>query len=110
MYEYESPINRICGEICNEIIRKDEEHLMTFITQEVGYQVDKSELIKALNYDRNQYSKGYKDGVKDVLDKIRTEITKLQTYKMFYGEDTVYVERDDVLEILDKYKESEDNE
>lgn len=46
-----------------------------------------------------------------VLGKIRAEITKLQTYKMFYGEDTVYVERDDVLEIIDRYKaESEDKE
>lgn len=45
----------------------------------------------------------------EVLDKIRAEIIKLQTYKMFEGEDTIYVERDDVLEILDKYRtESEE--
>ena len=31
---------------------------------------------------------------------IQDEIMKLQTYKMFEGEDTVYVERDDVLEVL----------
>lgn len=37
------------------------------------------------------------------LDKIIAEIMKLQTYKMFYGEDTVYNERDDVLAIIDKY-------
>lgn len=44
-----------------------------------------------------------------VLDKIRAEIMKLQTYKMFEGEDTVYVERDDALAIIDKYKaESEE--
>ena len=67
---YESPITRICGEITNKIIRKDEEHLMTIITQQVGYQVDKDELIKALNYDRDQYQKGYNDA----LDKIKKEI------------------------------------
>ena len=39
-----------------------------------------------------------------VLDKIRAEIMKLQTYKMFEGENTVYSERDDVLAIIDKYK------
>lgn len=39
-----------------------------------------------------------------VLDKIRAEIMKLQTYKMFGGEDTVYVEHEDVLAIIDKYK------
>ena len=40
----------------------------------------------------------------DVLDKIRAEIEEVQTYKMFEGEDTVYVERKDVLAIIDKYK------
>ena len=38
------------------------------------------------------------------LDKIRAEIMKLQTYKMFGGEDTVYVEHEDVLQIIDRYK------
>jgi hypothetical protein len=37
-----------------------------------------------------------------VIDKARAEIEKLQTYKMFVGEKTVYVERDDVLAIIDK--------
>lgn len=39
-----------------------------------------------------------------VLDKARAEIEKLQTYKMFIGEKTVYVERDDVLAVIDKHK------
>lgn len=39
-----------------------------------------------------------------ILDKIRAEIKEVQTYKMFEGEDTVYVERKDVLAIIDKYK------
>ena len=30
--------------------------------QTIGYQIDKAELIKALNYDREQYDKGYQDG------------------------------------------------
>jgi len=30
------------------------------------------------------------------------EIMKLQTYKMFEGEDTVYVRRDDILELLEQ--------
>jgi hypothetical protein len=47
---------------------------------------------------------------KSVLDKVRVEITKLQTYKMFIGEEETYVERDDVLAIIDKYiVESEPN-
>ena len=31
---------------------------------------------------------------------IQEQILKLQTYKMYEGEDTVYVERDDVLKAL----------
>lgn len=43
------------------------------------------------------------------LDKIRSEIAELQTYKMFDGEKTVYIERDDVLALIDKRRaESEE--
>ena len=35
---------------------------------------------------------------------VGAEIMKLQTYKLFEGEKDVYVERDDVLKIFDKYK------
>ena len=78
---YESPINRIYGEISNEIIRKDEENIMITVNQQVGYQVDKSELIKALNYDRNQYEKG----LTDALDKIRAEIERQEKWLMDAG-------------------------
>ncbi len=40
----------------------------------------------------------------DILGKIRDEIMKLQTYKMFEGEKTVYIKRDDVLKIFDEHK------
>lgn len=33
---------------------------------------------------------------------LKEKIMKLQTYKMFTGEDTVYVERDDVLKVLEQ--------
>ena len=48
------------------------------------------------------YLDGYNKGL-EILDKIRAEMMKLQTYKMYEGENTVYVERDDVLAIIDKY-------
>ena len=41
---------------------------------------------------------------KDVCGKMRDDIMKLQTYKLFEGEKTVYIERDDVLKIFDEYK------
>ena len=33
---------------------------------------------------------------------VKEKIMKLQTYKMYEGEDTVYVERDDVLKVLEQ--------
>ena len=45
-----------------------------------------------------------KDCTNCVLDNILDELMKLQTYKMFEGEDTVYVVREDILHIIDKYK------
>ena len=45
---------------------------------------------------------------KGFIEKMREEITKLQTYKMFSNEATVYVERDDVLRIFEKYTEGDE--
>ena len=79
-YNWESPIAKIYGDIHNEIIRQDEENCTFAIEQAIGYKVDKGELIKALQYDRNQYDKGYNDGVKETfvteLEKIKAEIEK----------------------------------
>jgi hypothetical protein len=46
----------------------------------------------------------YKDCTNCVLDNILDELMKLQTYKMFEGEDTVYVVREDISQIINKYK------
>ena len=43
-----------------------------------------------------------------MLDNLKAEIMELQTYKLFNGEDTtVYVERNDLLDIIDKYRNGE---
>ena len=71
---YESPIRMIVG----EIETKMENDTLTAI-QRYGIDVDKEELIKALNYDRGQYDKGYRDGYEkgyqqakeDLIEKIR---------------------------------------
>jgi len=54
---YESPIAIITTEYQSSI---DDEVLK--VTQKLGIDVDKDELIKALKYDRGQYEKGYADG------------------------------------------------
>lgn len=47
--------------------------------------------------------KAVEDLKHDFIEKMREEITKLQTYKMFPYEENIYVVRDDVLRIFDKY-------
>lgn len=41
---------------------------------------------------------------------IEEQIMKLQTYKMYEGEDTVYVERDDILKLLEQQPKMQDCE
>jgi len=53
---YESPITMMASQMETKI----ENDTMSVI-QQYGIDVDKDELIKALNYDRQQYEKGYKD-------------------------------------------------
>lgn len=65
---YESPIRLIESQLRTEV-----ENEIFRAIREVGVEVDKEELIKALQYDRDQYSKGYADGVKEFAEKI-TEI------------------------------------
>ena len=55
---YESPIDVFY----NDIVTKLEDGVLKAV-RDVGITVDKEELIKALQYDRDSYRRGYKDGV-----------------------------------------------
>ena len=61
-YNYESLITRIENQLLSEMRKNEEDQFMCEVRQTIGYNIDKSELIKALNYDREQYEKGYQDG------------------------------------------------
>ena len=78
--------------------------------RKVGVNVDKEELIKALQYDRNQYTKGYEDGKNEVLDKIRAEIEEQVLESLSDGGDDWFVAEkvNECLEIIDKYRKSEE--
>lgn len=60
--------------------------------------------IKSMTKEQN-YMRGYADGKSDVLDKIRAEVEAYQS-DAFYPDD-VMMNRRMVLEIIDKYRESE---
>lgn len=63
---YENPINIIVNNICSDIQKKEDEYFMECV-HNVGVDVNKEELIRALQYDRQQYEKGYKDGFDKAL-------------------------------------------
>lgn len=68
---YESPIN--ITELTRglqEQVQQDRDRKIIESIWECGIEVNKEELIKALKYDRDQYTKGYNDA----LDKIRAEV------------------------------------
>lgn len=67
---YESPINLIMGEYRCHI----EENIFNAV-QNVGVDVNKEELIKALAYDRKQYEKGYQEGYTQALTYVLDQIT-----------------------------------
>ncbi len=66
---YESPVNIIYGEMQTQI-----EGEAFKAIQNVGIDVNKEELIKALQYDRGQYEKGYSDGYVKAIDELAEQL------------------------------------
>lgn len=62
---YESPIEMIMEDIQTQIVKQQENDIYQAV-QKYGIVVDKEELIKALQYDREQYTKGYKDALDEI--------------------------------------------
>lgn len=65
MRMYKSPIDIIYEQTQTQI----EGDILKAI-QRYGIAVDKNELIQALQYDRNQYAKGYSDGKRDAMNEL----------------------------------------
>ena len=73
MYEmYESPINIIISELCTKL-----ESDCVKSVQSYGFDVDKEELAKALNYDRKQYEKGYMYGYNKAIDDLLEDANEM---------------------------------
>ena len=70
---YESPIT-ITERIVNKAREQTENDITNNIltaTAEYGVVVNKDELIKALQHDRNQYQKGYNDAVREFTERLK---------------------------------------
>ena len=63
---YESPINIITGQI-----KTNYEDAIYSAVQNVGINIDKEELLKALEYDRGQYEEGFREGEKHTMRQIK---------------------------------------
>ena len=59
---YESPIEMTYRDIQTQIREETDKQIIEAVRQ-CGICVDKEELLKALQYDRRQYEKGYNDGL-----------------------------------------------
>lgn len=59
---YVSPIHVNYTEPIVETLKDKFDNAVFRAVQEVGIEVDKDELLRALQYDRGQYEKGYSDG------------------------------------------------
>lgn len=59
---YQSPIEVFQTQMQSQIVGEIYKAVM-----KVGVNVDKDELLKALQYDRNQYQKGYKDRDSEIV-------------------------------------------
>lgn len=68
---YKSPIEIIYGEMTNKL----ENEVFTAV-QNIGINIDKDELIKALQYDRNQYEIGYADAMLNAVPVVRCKDCK----------------------------------
>lgn len=66
---YQSPIELIL----KHIVEEHEDGLYHSLVYHYGVDVDKEELVKALQYDRDQYDKGYQDGVKNFAQYLKTQ-------------------------------------
>lgn len=65
---YEGPIELFSVEDYSKQIDEQIEKAVYEVVTKIGINVNREELIKALEYDRNQYEKGYADGKKNNIE------------------------------------------
>ena len=90
---YKSPIELVMGQFRMEQEKRIEGEVFKAI-QDYGINIDKNELIRALKYDRDQYNKGYKDGIveakADIVRKMQERL-KEKAYTNNYWHEVVLV-------------------
>lgn len=84
---WESPITQVSTQL-EQKMHEEEDKLVIEVSRIIGYDINKEELIKALNYSQEQFAKGYAKGhetgyktgyakaISDVVEKIKSELVK----------------------------------
>ena len=77
--DYESPIK-----VCQDEMKTKIDNDIFEVVQSCGISVDKDELTKALKYDRQQYVKGFRDGVRKFAEMLK-RIEGLEENELFHN-------------------------
>lgn len=102
---YESPITEIIGEMRMKQREDHENHIYECI-QQYGINVDKEELIKALQYDRDQYKKGYREAVIKFAEEAEERLLELRkTYRDYKERYVVNACRLEIMEMVGETNE-----
>ena len=83
---YKSPIDVFINDLAKSAAQKMDDEIYRAVGR-VGIVVDKGELLKALQYDRNQYEAGFKDASNNI---VRCKDCKDFSSVMFCGKPTHY--------------------
>ena len=71
---YQSPITLFKTDPMIETLKNETDELVLRAVAHADVQVDRDELIKALQYDRGQYEKGFSDGVMYEQERLKSTI------------------------------------
>ena len=83
---WDSPITKVSTDIQTKLAEAEEGKIMMIVEETIGYHVDKEKLIKALNYSKEQYDKGYAEGCDDVYSKIKQAIDEITDESAYFHE------------------------
>ena len=67
---YKFPIEIVIGDMYTRMAKQQEDSVYQTVLN-YGINVDKQELIRALEYDREEYGAGYKDGVREFANYLK---------------------------------------
>ena len=107
---YESPIN-IEYTTLDQMLQAISEQMDDAVYQAIincGIHINKDELIKAIVYDRNQYKKGFTDGIELFVTRLKEALTEHIEPTDIHDESELDLNSDIVWDTIDTVKEAFD--